>query len=130
MRTSYYPVFKSFNTRNGSVDRNTTAPINIIKNNHVYRVEVNLAGWQKEDVDIKVEDDTLIISGEKTTENEKEQEYHLREFSSEKFFRSIILSEEIDQEDIQAELKDGILTIELKKLSDEELNVSRKIEIQ
>lgn len=129
-RNPYYPVFKSFYAKNDSVDQNNFAPLNIIKNDHVYKVELNVAGWKKEDIDIKVEDETLIISGERTTENEQEEQYHLKEFSSQRFYRSIILGEEIDQENIQAELKDGILRIELKKLPEEELEVSKKIEIQ
>lgn len=129
-RKLYYPEFKSFNAENDSACRNNFAPLNIIQNDHVYRVELNVAGWQKEDIDIKIEDETLIISGERSTDKDDKDQYHLQEFSNQRFFRSVILGDTIDQENIQAELKDGILRIELNRISDEELNVSKKIEIQ
>ena len=127
---SFYPVFRSFHAADDVDHRKNFAPLNIIENGNVYKVELNVAGWQKEDIEVKIEDDTLIISGEKTTNSEEKIEYRLQEYNNQRFFRSVILSEEIDQENINAELKDGILTIELKKIPEDELLVSKKIEIQ
>ena len=126
----YYPTFKSFRTENETDRRKDFAPLNIIENDSVYMVELNLAGWQKEDIEMKIEDDTLIISGERKTEIREDNQYHLKEFDNQRFYRSLILNDTIDQESIEAELKDGILKIELKKISEEELKGSKKIEIR
>jgi len=130
-KTPYYPVFKSFRTEKGTDRRKDFAPLNIIENDNVYKVELNLAGWQKEDVEIKIEEDTLIISGERKTDTtEVKDQYHWQEFDNRRFYRSLILNDSIDQESISAELKDGILQIELKKISEEELKSGKKIEIR
>lgn len=126
----YYPVFKSFHTERENDRRKDFAPLNIIENDNVYMIELNLAGWQKEDIDMKIEDDTLIISGERKAEATEGNQYHLQEFDNQRFYRSLILNDSIDQESIGAELKDGILKIELKKISEEELKGSKKIEIR
>lgn len=130
-RKSYHPVFRSFHTRNENDHRKNFAPLNIIENDNVYSVELNLAGWKKDEIDIRIEDETLIISGEKTTsEEDANNQYHLQEYSNEKFRRSVILTDEVDQEDIEAKLEDGILRIELKKIPEDELQLSKKIEIR
>ena len=126
----YYPLFRSFRTENDGDNRNNFAPLNIIENDNVYKVELNLAGWKKEDIEIKIEDETLIISGEMTAETNDENQYLLREFNNQKFFRSVILSDAIDQDNIEAELTDGMLRIELKKVPEDDMNLSKKIEIR
>src|SRR5690606_33572386 len=112
-KTPYYPVFRSFHMENRLDYRKNFTPLNIIENDHVYKIEMNVAGWSKDDIEIRIEEDTLSIRGEKEkSESEVADQYHVREFSNHKFYRSVILSDGVDQENIQAELKDGILRIE------------------
>ena len=126
----YHPFFRTFHMEKGTINRKNFAPLNIIENDHVYKIEMNVAGWNKEDIEIKIEEDTLTIAGEKkNSEMENGEQFHVREFTNSRFYRSIILGDTVDQEDISAELKDGILTIELKKADTEE-SLIKKIEIQ
>src|SRR5690625_7924802 len=82
-------------TSNG---RNNFAPMNIMQNDNVYRIELALPGWSKEDIQIEVEDDTLKISGEKSKDEfEKDQTIHRQEFYTNRFFRSVILNESVNQ---------------------------------
>lgn len=127
----YHPIFRPFHIENGNGYRKNFAPLNIIENDNVYKIELNVAGWAREDIEIKLEDGTLSISGEKKlTEVEEQEQIHLREFSNSRFYRSVILGDFVDQDEISAELKDGILHIELKKQKEDEVDMIKKIEIK
>lgn len=127
----YHPIFRPFHIENRVAHRNNFAPLNIIENDNVYKIELSVPGWDKKDIEIKVEDDTLSIRGEKadsvTDENEQ---FHVREFAQSRFYRSVILSDAVDQNNISAELKNGILSIEVSKMENAEEEMVKKIEIQ
>ena len=82
---------------------------------HVY-LAADVPGLSKEDLDISVEDGILTIAGERKTESQrKEDDYHLRERRYGKFERRFRLPETVDTDDVQANLKDGVLTISLNR---------------
>ena len=79
-------------------------------------VKAELPGMKKEDIDISVEGDMLTISGERKEEHEEKQGETYR---SERYFghfqRSLRLSQSVDPNKVQANYKDGVLTITLPK---------------
>lgn len=76
-------------------------------------VTIELPGVDPEkDVDIVVEDDTLIIKGEKSDEREVDEEDHfLRERRYGHFERRIFLPDGVDPEQISAAYDQGVLTV-------------------
>jgi HSP20 family protein len=73
-------------------------------------------GFKKDEVEISICGDSVEISGCKELKhNEKTKEYVRRERSSESFYRSTTLPEEIKLEEVSADLKDGLLEIVLPK---------------
>lgn len=79
------------------------------KNNLV--VEAHLPNFDQEDVDIQVENGTLVISAERhEKEEDKKKKYVIRESSS-SFYRQIQLPERADGSKVQAELDDGVLKV-------------------
>src|SRR4051795_3361602 len=83
---------------------------------HIY-VEAELPGFTKEDVDITLENSTLTISAERKSEqkNEKNGDYLLNERRFTRFLRSFTLPPTVNEQSVQANLKDGVLTITLTK---------------
>jgi len=83
---------------------------------HIY-VEADLPGFVKDDVDITLENSTLTISAEHKAEqkSEKAGEYLLNERRYTRFLRSFTLPPTVDEGSVQANLKDGVLTITLNK---------------
>jgi HSP20 family protein len=78
-----------------------------------------IPGVDEKDVEIKVEDNSLTIRGERTFEKEtKEENYHRIERSYGSFFRSFALPSYIDQDRIEAEHENGVLKIRMPKRSE------------
>jgi len=84
------------------------------QNNIVLKAE--LPGVDPKDVEVRVEDNTLYLKGERKFEKEtKEENYHRIERSYGSFARSFALPNSIDTEKVAAEYKDGLLTLALPK---------------
>jgi HSP20 family protein len=82
---------------------------------HVY-VRAELAGVRPEDIDITLEENKLVLRGErKIPAEEKVVGYHRREREAGSFRRVVGLPERLDPEKVEAVFKDGILTITLTK---------------
>ncbi len=68
------------------------------------------------DIEVRVENDTLTVKGERKFEhNENSKGYHRIERSYGNFVRSFVLPETVDNEKVGAEYKNGVLTITLPK---------------
>ncbi len=75
-----------------------------------------IPGIEEKDVEIKVEDNTLTLRGERKFEKEtKEENYHRIERAYGSFFRSFTLPNYVDQDRIEAEHENGILKIRMPK---------------
>jgi len=105
--------------------------INTREGEFAYHIEVDLPGMKKEDINIQVEDSTLIISGERKVKEEiKEENYYKIESSFGSFTRSFTLPEEADIENIHAESEDGVLEVIVPKLESAKVDKVKKIDIK
>ncbi|KAB7614436.1 Hsp20/alpha crystallin family protein [Amylibacter sp. SFDW26] len=97
--------------------------------NGSFTIDVELPGMDIEDFDISYKGETLVISGEKTTEkDETENDYHVVERSYGKFYRSIPLGFQVEPEEVKATYKNGVLTVTIPKPKELE-DKSQKIEV-
>lgn len=79
-------------------------------------VKADLPGLQEKDIDIRVENNTLSIRGERKFEREVNEENYLRvERTYGSFTRSFSLPNTIHTEGIRADYHDGVLTVHLPK---------------
>lgn len=116
---------------------NGTAPaVNILETEHDFQIEVAAPGMTKEDFKVNInEDNELVISMEKRTENKEENPKHKgtylrREFSYSRFQQSLILPDTVEKENITARVENGVLTVEIpKKKETEKAAAARQIEI-
>jgi HSP20 family protein len=75
-----------------------------------------IPGIEEKDIDIKVEDNTLTLKGERKFEKEaKEENYHRIERAYGSFFRSFTLPSYVDQDKVEAEHENGVLKIRMPK---------------
>jgi len=88
-------------------------PVDIFETEEALTVVADLPGVDKDNVDIRVEDNILTIKGRanySSTGNVLREEFRLRGY-----YRQFQLSDEVDQDKISADSKNGVLTITLPK---------------
>ncbi|MDA8692534.1 Hsp20/alpha crystallin family protein [Saprospiraceae bacterium] len=110
----------------------TKPSVNIKENKENYSIELAAPGLKKEDFNITVEKDQLIIEAaiEKSTEETSEDGHYTRkEFNYGSFKRSFHLSDKINSEKIAATYEDGILTVKLDKREEAKDKAPRSISI-
>ena len=90
--------------------------INTREEDNAYIIEVDLPGVDKKDIDIDIQDNTLVISGErKLKEEQKDDEYYKIESVYGKFERRFTLPEDADVAKIDAKSVDGVLEVKIPK---------------
>jgi HSP20 family protein len=94
--------------------------VDVYQDRNQFTVVAELPGLKKEEIEISLHDDTLIISGERKREESSEQEF-LTERSYGKFQRSFILPTAVDAEKVKASYKDGLLQVVLPKAEEAKL---------
>lgn len=97
--------------------KGTQPAVNVLDTKDNYKVEVAVPGMLKDEFDVKLENDLLIISGKKENEKEESKDNYMRkEFSYSSFQRSFHLpAEAVDSEKIEATYRDGILHVTIPK---------------
>ena len=92
-------------------------PYNIVKTGEeTFRVDLALAGFDKKDIDVSVDNGTLIIKGESATDEGNESIY--RGIATRKFTRTFALGEYMEV--TGAEFKNGMLQIAVERIVPED----------
>ncbi len=108
--------------------RFTNKKVNITENENSYGISFEIPGFSKEDVNIELNDGIITISShvEETNEN-----YITKEFTKDSFERSFYLPEDVDLDNIDATMENGVLSVNLnkRKMNDDTTN-SKKIDIK
>jgi len=109
----YYPA----RTEEKDMVASTWAPsVDIFETENELVLKAELPGIKEDDIEIKLEDNTLTIKGDRKFEKEtKEENYHRIERSYGSFLRSFTLPAYIEQEKIEAEHENGVLKISMPK---------------
>jgi HSP20 family protein len=103
--------------------------VNVKEDEGAYYVEAELAGMDKEGIDVSIKDNVLHLKGEKKTfKEDKKEDYHHIERSYGSFHRAIPLAKDVDAEKVKADFVNGLLTIEIAKKS-QNIENHRKISI-
>ncbi len=132
---SEYPTSQNLMNRfwndfeNGHRERQVPSA-NIVETSEGFRIELSAPGFSKEDFKIKLEDQILTISGEKSAAGESNEERYLRkEFSNAAFSRSFRLSNWVDSSSITAKVENGILLVTIPKVEEAKAKPATEIVI-
>jgi len=112
-------IFADAYNRHGEDDLTTRGawvpPVDIFENdNHELVLKAELPDVTREDISLRVENNTLTISGHKKAETDvKEQQYRRIERTYGSFSRSFTLPSTVDASAIAADYKNGVLTVRL-----------------
>ncbi len=90
-------------------------------------VKAELPGVDRDDISVTVEDGDLVLQGERRAEDEVEEDafYRMERFTG-TFYRRFALPDGIDEGQITAEYKDGVLEVRIPKPSGDEEKPERK----
>lgn len=91
--------------------------VDIVEVNGTYELTADLPGLKKDDIKIEIHDNALTLRGEKKLEEEKkDKNYRLCERYFGEFVRTFTLPENVNKDGIEAEFKDGVLTVAIPKV--------------
>ncbi len=91
-------------------------------------IKARTAGVNKQDLDVSISDGILTISGTLSSGDDSEAtQWHVQECYWGEFSRTLALPVAVKEEEVEAVLKDGVLTISFNKVKQEQ---ARKIEIR
>ena len=128
-------LLDEFFTRDLGLDlpsRHQAVPaVNISETDTAFSLALAAPGKTRKDFQIELDDHILTISSDAQTENESTHEnYSRKEFSYASFQRSFRLPETVNTQDIEANYKEGILTVTLPKLKEAIPEPKKHIEVK
>lgn len=136
LNENYPDIFRPLDTfvnnnfpNNLQLQRNRNFKMDFFEKNNIYHIKAELAGVERENINVSITDYTIIISAEKKEEEIAQGDfYHHKELTSGFISRSIKTPENSDLANAYCKYENGILLITVPKLADED-NSSRTIEI-
>lgn len=119
---------KMFNQFQDLADFRSNVPVNVKEENGELVLTADIPGVQKEDINVKADSEGLEISAESSAEIKEENEKYLRkERSSRTYRRRVAWPTEVDPETVEAEYRDGVLTVKADTLEEDD---GRDVEIE
>lgn len=133
-RTIGYPGILEafFNEFPGHMPRTNVPAVNVKETDKQYLLEIMAPGMNKEDFNLELVEDRLIISGEHRQNQEAANDkYTRKEFSFQSFKRAFSLPENaVEADAISAAYENGILRVTLPKRNNEKSSETKKILIK
>jgi len=106
-----------------------TPSCNVSETPEEYRIDAELPGVKKEDVELSVENRVLTLRGERREKKEeKDKKFHRVESTYGSFMRSFTLPDDADGDKVAADYKDGLLSVRVPRTAPKESN-ARTIKI-
>lgn len=119
-----------FHDLGADVELNWSPRLDVSETDKALEVVADLPGMEKKDIKVSLDGDLLTIKGEKKEVKEtKDKHYHTIERRSGSFYRAVRLPVEVQNDKIEANFKDGTLTLTLPKSKEAEKKVAQ-IEIK
>jgi len=110
------------------LDLGRSPAVDVREGEKEYTMEVELPGLTEKDIEVNVENNLLTLSSKKEEDRKEEKKnYLVRERRSFEFKRSFSLPEDVQRDGINAEFKNGLLTLTLPKSPEAQ---PRKIEVK
>lgn len=110
-------LFRDFSESESPVTTASFVPaVDIYEDDKRVVLKLEVPGIEEKDIDVRVENHTLTVKGERKFEKEeKEQNFHRIERRYGSFYRAFTLPSAIDAENVEASYNAGVLKLELKK---------------
>lgn len=98
--------------------------VDVVERDKEVRVTAELQGLEEKDIELRVEDNVLILAGEKRHEHDDEERRYSERYYG-RFERRLALPAEVDDERAEAHFRNGVLTVTLPKTAREQSRKKR-----
>jgi HSP20 family protein len=101
----------------GLFDRSVSPPVDLVENEDGFVITCDLPGVEQKNLDVSIANNVLTIHGEKHREKntEGEESPYRREIWTGSFQRTISLPPTANPDDVEADMKNGVLTVHIGK---------------
>lgn len=128
MEQLFERMSRSFEMPEWSGKMGSTMSVDVAEHEDEYVVTADLPGFSKADIDLTVEDDRLYVSASRETDEDVESEQFIhKERRTTSASRTIALPGPVNEVDVGATYKNGVLTVTLPKVSTSERSTSIEI---
>jgi HSP20 family protein len=104
---------------NGWLPAAPAPPMDVKETPEAVEVRLDLPGFKSEDINVQLNNNVLTVSGQRVEEKKKETAtYHRMERRVGEFSRSVTLPAQVDDEKVDAQCRDGVLTVVMQKTAD------------
>lgn len=112
--------FRPYAATSGDAGGSLVPAIDLHEDDKAYTVRAEIPGVKKEDIDITVLDGVLTINAESRYEHEEKEEGRIirQERRYGKYVRTIRLGKDVNENNVKANYKDGVLELELPKVEE------------
>jgi HSP20 family protein len=91
-------------------------PVDVYEDEHNVTLKIEAPGIDEKEIDVRIENNTLTVHGERKFEKEeKEENYRRVERQYGSFTRTFTLPQTVDQDSVQADYEKGVLKVKLAK---------------
>lgn len=113
-------IFNDFERRFANQISSTYPPFNFFKTNeNTYELEIAVTGFSPEEITVEIDQNQLIVRGEKSKENEVQLHYIHRGLAARNFVKAWLIPEYMEIG--EGKIKNGVLTITLTRVIPEAL---------
>ena len=127
--TTYDPFFDRFFLRANNCSVSHMMKTDIKENKDNYQLFIELPEVKKEDVKVTLENGYLKVAATLNHEEDDDADYIYRERSYGEYSRSYYVGDTVKLEDISGKLENGVLTVNIKKHSEEEIQKEITVKI-
>lgn len=127
---NFMPDFFNDFFGNMALDGGKSPAVNVMEDDQRYRLELAAPGMTKDDFKVHINrDGNLVIELEKKCEcqEEKKGKYIRKEFSCSKFHQTLILPDNVERDEIQANVENGVLFVDLPKVQKAKVEEEKRV---
>jgi HSP20 family protein len=133
-RSDFDDLFWPWGQKSGplaTINQSRKPPMDVVDLGDHYEMRLEIPGIPKDKVNIEVTPNVVEIKADyDESKEDKGKNWLRRECSSMRFYRALELPEELKTDNVEAELKDGILTVNLPKVEPKPENKAKQVQIK
>lgn len=130
-RSNFDDLFWNPRTNMPLTYQERTPLTDVVDHGDHYQMKIEMPGISKDNINIEVTSNTIEISAEEQeTKDEKDKNWLRKERTKKSFYRAMELPEEFKTDHVEAEIKDGVLSVMLPKVEPKTEDKPKKVKIK